>query len=223
MKVNLKNVRVIWVDAFEKSKDGVGDDGKPVKGKYRATVLLNSDDPQIEKLEDAAFTIIAEGLKSEAAAEKWMKRNYGFGNHTKECAVRDLAEREKPIEGHDEGLYMVTSSQKKPLIVTSLGEKQVERGLTIDGDDIEGEEIFSGCYANVSLDVYWNAKYKLLSIGLLGLRYKSEGEAFGGSGEQASADDLDDDDEKPVKKSPRRSTEEDDDGAEEQPRRRSRR
>lgn len=222
MKVNLKNVRVIWVYAFEKAKDTVDSKGVPIKGKYQATVLLNSDDPQIEKLEDAAFTVIAEGLKSEAAAEKWMKRNYGFGNHTKECAVRDLAEREKPIEGHDEGLYLVTSSQKKPLIVTSLGEKQVERGLTIDGDDIEGEEIFSGCYANVSLDVYWNAKYKLLSIGLLGLRYKSEGEAFGGSGEQASADDLDDNDEKPVKKSSRRSTEEDDD-EEEQPRRRSRR
>lgn len=222
MKVNLKNVRVIWVYAFEKAKDTVDSKGVPIKGKYQATVLLNSDDSQIEKLEDAAFTVIAEGLKSEAAAEKWMKRNYGFGNHTKECAVRDLAEREKPIEGHDEGLYLVTSSQKKPLIVTSLGEKQVERGLTIDGDDIEGEEIFSGCYANVSLDVYWNAKYKLLSIGLLGLRYKSEGEAFGGSGEQASADDLDDDDEKPVKKSSRRATEEDDD-EEEQPRRRSRR
>lgn len=222
MKVNLKNVRVIWVYAFEKAKDTVDSKGVPIKGKYQATVLLNSDDPQIEKLEDAAFTVISEGLKSEAAAEKWMKRNYGFGNHTKECAVRDLAEREKPIEGHDEGLYLVTSSQKKPLIVTSLGEKQVERGLTIDGDDIEGEEIFSGCYANVSLDVYWNAKYKLLSIGLLGLRFKSEGEAFGGSGEQASADDLDDDDEKPVKKSSRRSTEEDDD-EEEQPRRRSRR
>ena len=222
MKVNLKNVRVIWVYAFEKAKDTVDSNGVPIKGKYQATVLLNSDDPQIEKLEDAAFTVISEGLKSEAAAEKWMKRNYGFGNHTKECAVRDLAEREKPIEGHDEGLYLVTSSQKKPLIVTSLGEKQVERGLTIDGDDIEGEEIFSGCYANVSLDVYWNAKYKLLSIGLLGLRYKSEGEAFGGSGEQASADDLDDDDEKPVKKSSRRATEEDDD-EEEQPRRRSRR
>lgn len=222
MKVNLKNVRVIWVYAFEKAKDTVDSKGVPIKGKYQATVLLNSDDPQIEKLEDAAFTVIAEGLKSEAAAEKWMKRNYGFGNHTKECAVRDLAEREKPIEGHDEGLYLVTSSQKKPLIVTSLGEKQVERGLTIDGDDIEGEEIFSGCYANVSLDVYWNAKYKLLSIGLLGLRYKSEGEAFGGSGEQASADDLDDDDEKPVKKSSRRASEEDDD-EEEQPRRRSRR
>ena len=222
MKVNLKNVRVIWVYAFEKAKDTVDSNGVPIKGKYQATVLLNSDDPQIEKLEDAAFTVISEGLKSEAAAEKWMKRNYGFGNHTKECAVRDLAEREKPIEGHEEGLYLVTSSQKKPLIVTSLGEKQVERGLTIDGDDIEGEEIFSGCYANVSLDVYWNAKYKLLSIGLLGLRYKSEGEAFGGSGEQASADDLDDDDEKPVKKSSRRATEEDDD-EEEQPRRRSRR
>lgn len=221
MKVNLKNVRVIWVHAFEKAKDSVDANGVPIKGKYQATILLNSDDPQIEKLEDAAFTVIAEGLKSEAAAEKWMKRNYGFGNHTKECAVRDLTEREKPIEGHDEGLYLVTSSQKKPLIVTSLGEKQVERGLTIDGDDIEGEEIFSGCYANVSLDVYWNAKYKLLSIGLLGLRYKSEGEAFGGSGEQASADDLDDDDEKPAKKSSRRATEDDDE--EEQPRRRSRR
>lgn len=220
MKLNLKNLRIIWVDAFEKAKDSVDNDGKPIKGKFRATILMESDDPQIEKLEDAAFTVISEGLKSDSAAEKWMKRNYGFGNHTKECAVRDLAEREKPIEGHETGLYLVTSSLKKPLIITSMGEKQAERGLTIEGDDIEGEEIFSGCYANVSLDLYWNAKYKLFSIGLLGLRFKSEGAAFGGTGESAAADDLDDDD---TPKKPARKPRDDDDQGSARAERRNRR
>jgi len=220
MKVNLKNVRIGWVNVFEKAKDTADSNGNPIKGKFQLTGYLDKDDTQCQKLEDAVFDVLAEAMKSDSAAEKWMKRNYGFGNHAKECAVRDLAEREKPIEGLEEGLYFKATSNKKPLIKTSAGETQVERGLTIDGDEIEGQEVYGGCYANISIDIYWNATYKLLSFGLLGVRFKADGEAFGGAGETASDDDLDDDDEKPSRQS-RRSRDDDD---EEEPRqRRSRR
>jgi hypothetical protein len=111
--------------------------------------------------------------------------------------------------------------------MTSAGEKQIERGLTIEGDDIEGKEVYAGCYANVSVEIYWYDAYKTLLVNFLGIRFREDGEAFGGAGETATDDDLgDDEDEKPSKrreesKPKRRNYEEDDEEEEEErPRRR---
>lgn len=234
IKVNLKNVRIGWVNVFEKAKDSVDKNGNPVKGKYGFTVYLDPEDPQISKLDDAAMEVLTEGLKSEAAADKWMKRNFGFGQHSDKCAVRDLAERDKPIEGLEEGLYFkATSHRHLTNVQTSLGEKQASqnqkavKGLTAEGDDVEGSEIYGGCYANVSVEMYWHKDFKNLCICALGVRFKDDGEAFGGSGESAEDEDLEDEDDAPRgrKKAPakptRRSRDEDDE--EEETTRRSRR
>lgn len=222
IKLNLKNVRVLWVNVFEKSADSVDDDGKPIKGKYQATICLDKDDPQINQLDATVLEVLTEGLKSSKAADKWMGRNYGFGNHARECCVHDLAERDKPIEGMEEGLYFKASNHKRPKIQTSAGESQIERGLTVDGDEIEGKEVYGGCYANVSVEIYWLEKYKRLNACLLGIRFRADGDAFGGAGETATDDDLGDDDDAPASKSKPRTRSRDDDEEEERPRRRSR-
>lgn len=226
IKLNLKQVRIGWVNVFEKAPDQTID-GQLKKGKFQLTAYLDKDDPQITKLDSTVLEVLTEGMKSVKAAEKWMDKNYGFGNHADKCAVRDLAERDKPIEGLEEGIYFKATSQKKPLIKTSLDERQVERGLTIDNDDIEGKEVYGGCYANISVEIYWYDQYKTLLVNLLGVRFREDGEAFGGAGETANDDDLsDDEDEKPSKrreeaKPKRRNYEEDDeDEEEERPRRR---
>lgn len=207
IKLNLKNVRIGWVNVFEKAADSVNQQGQPVKGKYQLTAYLDKDDPQLNKLDKTVLEVLTEGMKSAKAAEKWMDKNYGFGNHADKCAIKDLAERDKPIEGLEEGIYFKATSQKRPVIMTSAGEKQgAERGLTLDGDDIEGKEVYAGCYANISVEIYWFDTYKCLLVNLLGVRFREDGEAFGGAGETATADDLDDEDEKPVKK-PRRNYE----------------
>ena len=222
IKLNLKNIRVGWLNAFEKAPDSVAPDGKIIKGKYQFTGYLDKNDPQISKLDAVVLQVLTEGMKSAKAAEKWMDKNYGFGNHADKCAVRDLAERDKPIEGLEEGLYFKATSQKKPLIKTSANEQQTERGLTIDGDDIEGKEIYAGCYANVSVEVYWYDQFKTLLINFLGIRFREDGEAFGGAGEVATDNDLDDDDDKPSKPKRRPSRDEDDDEEEERPRKKRR-
>lgn len=199
IKLNLKNVRIGWVNVFEKAPDQTID-GQLKKGKYQLTPYLDKDDPQISKLDATVLEVLTEGLKSSKAAEKWMDKNYGFGNHADKCAIRDLAERDKPIEGLEEGLYFKATSQKRPVIMTSAGERQTERGLTIDGDDIEGKEVYAGCYANISVEIYWYDQYKTLLVNLLGVRFREDGEAFGGAGETATDDDLDDGDEKPQRK-----------------------
>lgn len=225
IKVNLKNVRIGWVNVFEKAKDSTNDKGDAVKGKYQLTVYLDKNDQQITRLDSAILAELTEKLKTSAAAEKWMYRNYGFGNHADKCCVRDLEERDKPIEGLEEGLYFKATSQKRPVIMTSTGEKQIERGLTIDGDDIEGQEVYAGCYANVSVEFYWYDNYKTLLANILGVRFRKDGDAFGGAGETATDNDLDDDeDEKPVRSKPsRRNRDEEEDDEEERkdpPRRR---
>lgn len=219
IKLNLKNVRIGWVNVFEKAADSVNQQGQPVKGKHQLTAYLDKDDPQLNKLDKTVLEVLTEGLKSAKAAEKWMDKNYGFGNHADKCAVRDLAERDKPIEGLEEGIYFKATSQKRPVIMTSAGEKQgAERGLTLDGDDIEGKEVYAGCYANISVEIYWYDVYKSLLVNLLGVRFREDGEAFGGAGETATADDLDDEDDTPRKK--RRPVE--DDEEDEAPRRKRR-
>lgn len=235
IKVNLKNVRIGWVNVFEKAADSVDNEGNAVKGKFQLTAYLEKDDPQISKLDAAVLEELTEKLKSAKAAEKWMDRNYGFGNHADKCAVRDLAERDKPIEGLEEGIYFKATSQKRPVIMTSAGEKQIERGLTIEGDDIEGKEVYGGCYANISVEFYYFDKFKLLGANILGVRFREDGEAFGGAGETADENDLEDEDEKPSKpkrrnddedekprRKSRRDEDEEDDEEEERPRRRSR-
>ena len=244
IKLNLKNVRIGWVNVFEKAQDTTAPDGKPIKGKFQLTAYLDKDDPQINQLDATVLEVLTEGMKSAKAAEKWMDRNYGFGNHADKCAVRDLAERDKPIEGLEEGLYFKATSQKRPVIMTSTGERQIERGLTVDGDDIEGKEVYAGCYANISVEIYWYDAFKTLLVNLLGVRFREDGDAFGGAGETATDDDLGDDDDAPAgftrykrrtprdadeeEEAPRRSrrsrVEEDDEDEEEEerPRRRSR-
>lgn len=222
IKVNLKNVRVGWLNVFEKAADSVNANGQPVKGKFQLTAYLDKNDPQISKLDATVLEVLTEGMKSAKAAEKWMDKNYGFGNHADKCAIRDLAERDKPIEGLEEGLYFKATSQKRPVIMTSAGERQgSERGLTIDGDDIEGKEVYAGCYANISVEIYWYDAYKTLLVNLLGVRFREDGEAFGGAGEVATDSDLDDDDDKPSK--PKRRPSRDEDGEEEERPRRKRR
>ena len=238
-KINLKNVRIGWVNVFDKAPDQTNDNGDLVKGKYQLTGYLPEDHDQIDTLEDTVREVLAESGMEPKAIDKWMDRNYGFGNHSDKCAVRDLAERDKPIEGMEEGLYFKATNQRKPKIQTSKGENQVEPGLVSapgkpeDEDEIEGKEVYAGCYANLSLEVYWLEKFKLLCISLLGLRFRKDGVEFKGTGETATDDDLSDDEDDTPSRSKSKSSaskrrrdsedEEDDQEDDQEDRKRSRR
>lgn len=225
IKINFKGVPVIFLNAFEKAKDSTDKEGKIIKGRYQFTPILPKKDPQIRMMESKILEYLSgpDGLKSEEAAEKWMSKNFGFTNHSDKCAVRDLSERDKPIEGYEEGLYFRAASHKPFKVLTSLGEVQIDpnksrlasgeksfpRGLTVDGDDIEGKEVYGGCIANVSVEFWWSKDWKNLCCTALGIRFREDGQAFGGgSSEYASDDDLGDDDDAP--KSKRRSHDDED-------------
>ncbi len=229
--VNLKGVQVIYLKAFERSEPRKFDDGSESQGVYEGTIILPYDHPQFNQLEKAALQELTEKMGSETAAQKWLDRNFGKGNHSDKCCVKDLAERDKPIEGvQEDALYIRTKSQKMPLILTSKGEQQTKRGFTIgedeDGEEIqvkiEGNEVYSGCISNVSIDLHFIEKFKVLTSNFRGIRFKEEGKQFGGGTPKASKDDLmDDDDDKPSKPKRRPSRDEDDE-EEERPRKKRR-
>lgn len=195
LKLNLRKVNTAWVNVFEREKDRENDDGSITKGQYSATIILPSDHAQIDALYDTVYAVVEEALGT-AAAEKWMKSNYGEGKHMDKCAIKDIAERDNPFEDFPEGFYFKAKAQKQPLIVTSKkGETQVEQDFNVDGEQIEGEQVYSGCVANVSVEIWFSQKYKVLGVNLLAIKYVGEGKAFGGSKVTASVNDLEDDEE----------------------------
>ena len=117
-KVNLKNVRVCFLKIWE--RDTPKQDGQ--KPAYRAVILLDKEDPQVDKVEAAARAVLTDKLKSEKNADKWMDRHYA--QDCKECAVRDGDERDEVTEEFEGMLYINAKSFKQPIIQTSLGEKQ---------------------------------------------------------------------------------------------------
>lgn len=194
LKLNLRKVNTAWVNVFEREKDRENDDGSITKGQYSATIILTPDHAQIDEMYDTVYAVVEEALG--AAAEKWMKSNYGEGKHMDKCAIKDIAERDNPFEDFPEGFYFKAKAQKQPLIVTSKkGETQVEQDFNVDGEQIEGEQVYSGCVANVSVEIWFSQKYKVLGVNLLAIKYVGEGKAFGGSKVAASVDDLEDDEE----------------------------
>lgn len=205
IKLNLRKVQTAWLNVFERAKDRENQDGSVTKGTYNGTFILTPEHPQIEELRDTVFAVVSEAL-GEAAAEKWMKQNYGEGKHMDKCAVRDIAERDNPFEDFPEGFYFQAKNKQQPLILTSVkGEKQVEPDFNIDGEQIEGEQVYSGCVANISIEIWFSEQYKVLGAKLNGIKFAGEGKAFGGSAVSASVEDLEDDEDEAPRRDRRRN------------------
>lgn len=228
IKVNLKNVRIAWFYGFEKAEPQ-----KDEKPSYRVEILVDKDDHKnLSKLDEAALAVMTEALKSEKAAEKWLKRESGLeGNISKDCAIKDGDERDTEDENYEHKIWIRAKSFKQPRIQTSEGEDTQDGEEDLEGNDLEGKVPYGGCYANVSIELWGqnNDKGKGLRCNWLGVRFVADGDAFGGGGgskEKATDDDLgDDEDDTPRRgkskpKPSRRSRDEDDDEEEEKPRRR---
>lgn len=226
IKVNLKKVRIAWFYGFEKAEPM-----KDEKPSYRVEILIDKDDHKnIAKLDEAALAVMTEALKSEKAAEKWLKRESGLeGNISKDCAIKDGDERDTEDENYEHKIWLRAKSYKQPRIQTSEGEDTQDGEEDLEGNDLEGKVPYSGCYANVSVELWGqnNDNGKGLRCNWLGVRFVEDGDAFGGGGgskEKANDDDLGDDDDAPrrskSKPKPSRRSRDEDDEEEEKPRRR---
>nr|HAE0415054.1 DUF2815 family protein [Salmonella enterica subsp. enterica serovar Enteritidis] len=74
-----------------------------------------------------------------------------------------------------------------------------------DGEQIEGEQVYSGCVANISIEIWFSEQYKVLGAKLNGIKFAGGGKAFGGSAVSASVDDLEDDEDEAPRRERRRN------------------
>lgn len=202
-KLNLKNVRIAFVNVFERHQNPKYPNSKPA---YKLSIILPKDHPQIDEVEEHALKACEDRFKNVKSVPKWFDRHYG--QDSKECCVRDGDQREEPSPEFEDALIINAKRFKQPRILTSTGEEQTESGLTIDNDEIEGDEVYSGCMANVSVSFWaWdNENGKGLGCELLGVRFREDAPAFGGgSTEHANDDDLGDDEDSPRSKTKAKS------------------
>ncbi len=203
MKLNIKDVRILWPFIFTKDK--------PKKAGqepgYRATFTLDEDHPAVEEIRDTALAALAEKIGDDKA-ERWIENNFGIDKKT--GVLHWGNKRDESSPDFDGKRFFNAKNDTQPNIQTKLGFRQYKDGTIRDeeGDDVEqdnsehGKQIYGGCYVNLSVNIvgYKNDNGIGVSIYLLGLRFRRDGDEQV-LGATATDDDLsdDDDDVQPVK------------------------
>lgn len=172
MKLLLTNVRLSFPALFE--AEDYQSDGK---FKYKATLLIPTDDPQKAKVDQVIVAIARENWKDKAAAILAANE----GNPQKHCFI-DGAKRAydgyaghwalSAARGREKGRPRIVDQQKNPLVAA-------------DGKP------YAGCYVNASVE-FWpqnNNHGKAVRCELLGVQFLRDGDAFS-SGTVPSADDF---------------------------------
>lgn len=165
--MNIKNVRLSFPSLFEATSM---DDSKP---KYRATLILPKDHPQLEDINAAIEKCIKEKWGKDRPSAKVLK-----------ICLRDGEEKEMDGFG-PEVMFFNASNVTRPTVLDRDKSPLTEK----DGKP------YAGCYVNVVVD-FWaqdNQYGKRVNASLGGVQFVRDGDAFGG-GRPASADDFEDED-----------------------------
>jgi hypothetical protein len=172
MKIILKNARCSFPSIFNTEKYRGTDTGK-----YALTVLIDKDDPQIEKVK--------------AAILAFAKEKFGTPLPKKlELPLKDGDE--KDLDGYQNVYYLKASNGRRPIVLDRDKTPLVEA----DG------KIYPGCFVNVSLDLWCqdNQFGKGVRVNLNGVQFAADGEPFGSNTgnvlddfDELEADDLADD------------------------------
>lgn len=197
MKLNLKNVRMLYPFAFHKDQPKRADQ-KPM---HRATFTMDEDHPQVEEFRQTALAALTDKVGA-AKAERWIENNFGVDKKSGVLHWGD--KRDEPSEDFDGTRYFTAKNDSMPKILTSFGIRQYREGTIRDedGDDIEleksehGKQIYAGCMTNATVNVvgYDNKNGIGVSVYWLGVKFRADGEEQK-LGATADDDDLADDDE----------------------------
>lgn len=196
----LDNVRVSFPHLARpyKGKDDEGNTKK--KGSYGIVAMLEDGKPHgalIEALQDYITKLIKQNDGGKVSADRRFLRN------------GDDADREE-YEGH----WIVSAREtKRPAVRTVDGELL---------DPVEDEErieemIYGGCYCDVLIRVWYQDGVKVgkgygkrVNAGLVGVKFRKDGESFG-EGRIDDSDAWDDDEEEEEKPRNKKSKRQDDD------------
>lgn len=192
MKVRLENVRLAFAhqlftaSAMEEGQtlkygvDSILEAGSVVK-----KFVPEGDSPKVGKWVSTTMAAVILEVANEAMkgkGEAWLKTL----ENSKKCHRNgDLRVNKSGdvYDGYEDHWYVTAKNKVRPTI------------LNRDKSPIEEKDgvIYSGCYANVTIDVYamTDPKKKGVHAALKGVQFVKDGDAFGG-GAPASPDDFDD-------------------------------
>lgn len=175
MKHMIKNARLSYPSVFKASAYG---DADP---KFSAQFLLDEGSKEHKALEAAIKKVAKEEFGDQATAvlkkqnDNSMRRIIKLGNDK-------LNDEGEVASGYADMAYIKASNKTKP--------KTFGRGR----QEITEQDglLYGGSIVNASIDIWaQNNNYgKFINVKLLGLQHWEDGEAFGGAGATASADDF---------------------------------
>ncbi len=193
MKLKVTNTRVGFAPGLFKAR--AMEEGQ--QAKYGADFILTPESKVFKQNPDKTWTeTTLKAAQLEVANEAWKgkgaemiedleasKKSYRNGNKRKN-------KDGEIYEGYEDAWYVTAKSATKPKLFD-------RRPKNADGtENLVTEEsgiIYSGCYVNVTFDLYANTKpqFKGVFAGLTGAQFVKDGDSFGGGG-TAKADDFDD-------------------------------
>lgn len=161
--MTLKNVRLSFPALFQKAEfEGVAT-------KFEATFLISKDDPQVDMVNKAIDTFLAE--KFPKGAPKSVKRTVFVDGDTKD------------YDGYENMMAFKGSNNKRPTIIDR------DKTPIIEEDNI----VYAGCYVNAIVDLWYSDHPKggkQVLGNVLGVQFVKDGDAFGAD-TTADADDFD--------------------------------
>lgn len=153
----------------------VNGEGKP---RFSATLLLESDDPQIAQIRRVIQAVAKEKWKDKAGAILTSLEKVG------KVALHDGDEKAQ-YDGFAGRMFVAASTpeDKAPTVVDAARQPLTERS----------GKPYAGCYVNASVE-FWaqdNAFGKRVNATLRGIQFVRDGDSFGAGSRAASPDEFD--------------------------------
>lgn len=182
-KLILKNVRFSYANVFTPKAITEGADLK-----YSVSALIDKNHPQLAEIKEAISKAIAEGVDRQVftAKEGEAFKAGQFPSNFKN-PLRD-GDKDKPGNEEYKGMYFIAANSKdKPTILSTERDEFTKKLLELSEADF-----YSGCYGNISLNLYAFKKAGNIGIGagLNGCQKTKDGERL--SGGSSAWEDFDD-------------------------------
>ena len=176
MKLMLTDVRGAFLTLFEaKTVNGEGDPA------YSGSFLIDPSTPAGKKL-----IAQIEAAQDEVGKAKWgakwdtIKKQIGANDR---FALHN-GDTKAEYDGFSDMMFVSTRSKVRPLVIDR------DRAPLTAADG----RVYSGCYVNAQIELWAqdNSYGKRINAQLKGVQFVRDGDAFGGGGTPASADDFGD-------------------------------
>jgi hypothetical protein len=155
----------------------VGSDPKS-KPSFSCTAILSPDHPVVAQLKAAEEQVAKEkwGAKADTVLKEIRSKDKGV--------VHD-GDSKASYAGFEGNMFVSTRSDTRPSVF--------DRNPRVNLVAADGK-IYSGCYANVQIEVWAqdNSYGKRINAQLLGVQFSEDGDSFGGGAQPAAADDFPD-------------------------------